>query len=159
MPLLPTTLVAKIREFNDEKYENFTGFPKSPVEAAAKWAAALDAYTGSGALVFPPSTTGAAAKTAFEIVMATSNPATAMVQFDLAFLTYATTLGLGMAPAFVATPPPTPLTPLLAALVPAALVPPGVPAAVQIGLQASVIDTWFRTALATPPGGSPVPWA
>lgn len=111
---------------------------------------------GYAAAIIPASTTiSAAASTlsgALNTAFATEAAAAAM---ESAFAAFAVTVGGGMAPAFVATPPPAPVG--FATL----LVPP-FPETHEAGATAmkNAIDAWMKTGTATPSGGgSPVPWS
>jgi hypothetical protein len=161
MALIVATLSDALRSFLDPDFSGFVDFPADEVDAASKWSAAIDLYTGSGLLVTPPSTAGPAAKEAMAVAMlGMSAPGVGPVFFDVAFLAYATALGAGMLPAFVATPPPIPLSTTLVPSALAAVVPGGVPPSIQVPILAGIIDLWFRTATVTPSGGGvPVPWA
>lgn len=162
MPLLVTTLAAAIQKFTDPDFEGFEGFPEDDAAAAAAWAAAIDTYTGAGANIVPPSTTGVVARGALETaLLGLSAPGAAIALFDVAFAAYATSLAGGMAPAFTATPPPALLSntpPTIAAVFAAGVA--GADGATQAAAMALLIDTWFRTGTATPSsGGSPAPWS
>jgi hypothetical protein len=138
----------------DDKAPTFDKFPPDGPTAAKDWATAVDAYASA---VIPPSTTAAAAKSALQGALAgMSAPGAALVAFPAAFTAYAAALGGGMAPAFVAVPPPAPL--VLAPVF--ALGMTGAPASAVVAQIASIIDLWFRTGTATPAaGGPPVPWS
>lgn len=162
MPLVVATLTDQLRSFLDATFEGFVDYPEDEADAAAKWATAIDTYTGTGLLVFPPSVAGLAAKDVLEAGMeGMSVPGAGPVVFDSAFALYCTALAAGMAPAFVATPPPPgTLAPALAAQALLGIVPGGVPAAIQLAAVASIIDAYFHTGTATPAsGGPPAPWA
>lgn len=164
MPLDPSVLTASLRSFMDKDYSGFAGFPVDELDAAARWANAVDAYTGGGANIIPIAieVVPGMAKAALQAGLSgMSVPLAGPLIFDVAFVAYATTLGVGMAPAFVAVPP-IPGTLSVALLAQAALSLPPNPSkspAEQLPLIAGVFDLWFRTATATPPGGSPVPWS
>jgi len=119
---------------------------------AQAWA---DAMTGYAAAVVPPSTTIAAASFVLFVQLTTAfGTGSAAAAVDAAFQAWAASLGAGMAPGFVAVPPPS---------------PPGFPsglAAAQASHSAAaaywagLIDAWCRTGTATPAGGgAPVLWA
>jgi len=120
---------------------------------AQQWAEAMGAYAAS---IVPASTAVAAAtatlKTALESAFALPAAATSM---ETAFLAFATTVGGGMAPGFVATPPPAPIgfATQFAGPHPAT----HAEAAQAI---ADLVDAWMKTGTATPSGGgSPVAWS
>jgi hypothetical protein len=74
---------------------------------------------------------------------------------ETAFASFASTVGTGMAPAFIATPPPGAVG--FAAQFAGPYPETHADAGDQIG---SLIDTWMRTGTAVPSGGgSPVPWS
>jgi hypothetical protein len=74
---------------------------------------------------------------------------------ETAFTVFATAVGVGMLPAFVATPPATPVG--FATQFAGPKPETHAAAASQIS---GIIDTWMRTGTATPSiGGAPVPWS
>jgi hypothetical protein len=160
MALIVLTLTEALRSFMDEDAPNFVGYPADETEAAAAWAAAIDAYTGAGLLLTPLSATGAVAKPALQAALeGMSVPGAGPVVMEAAFLAYASALVPGMLPAFIGTPPPPVLSVLLAAQGALAIATPTPPAIQGAGV-ALVIDAWFRLGTATPSGGGPtVPWA
>lgn len=129
--------------------------PASVADAAAQWAAAMQAYV---AAIIPFSTTIEAATLVLEAGLATAfaaRPAVALM--ESAFAQYAVALGGGMAGAgFVATPPPAPVGF-------AALFAMGPAATREEGLQrlAAQIDVWMKTGIAalSAPPNTPQPWA
>lgn len=161
MPLLASVLETELRKFMDPQYAGFQGWPTNDVDTATAWANAIDTYTGGGLAVTPPSASGAVAKTGLQTgLLGMSAPGAALAIFDVAMLAYATALGLGMAPAFVATPPVAPLTitpPTIATIIASGLA--GASSSQQAAVLATWIDTWFKTATAVPAaGGPPVTW-
>lgn len=161
MPLVVATLTTELQKFMDESYAGFTGWPADELDAAAKWATAIDTYAGVN--LIPASTAAAAAKSALQGGLSgMSAPGAGPAIFDAAFVLYAAAIAGGQAPAFVGVPPlPGTLLVGLVASAVAALPPnPPKPPAVQLGILAGVIDAWFRTGSATPSGGgSPIPWS
>lgn len=164
----PAVLTDELRKFMDESHGSFIGFPEDELDAAEKWAAAIDAYAGTNltdltflAVVTPLAASGA--KTALVAGLSgMSVPAAGPGVFDVAMTAYAAALGVGMQPGHTATPPVLgSLVVSLAASAAAALPPnPPKPPAVQLAIIAGVIDAWFRTGTATPSGGgSPAFWA
>lgn len=153
MPLTPPILTNELAKFMDDQVPSFEGFP-SATNVGQKWAAAVDAYASK---VIPASIAAAIAKTAMAGAMAgASAPGAGTAAIPAAFAAYAATLGGGMAPAFVAVPPPAPLS-----LDPAfAVGMSGGSASAVISQIVTIVDTWFRTGTATPAlGGPPVPWS
>jgi hypothetical protein len=74
---------------------------------------------------------------------------------DAAFQAFGAAVGLGMAPAFVAVPPPAPVG--FASLF---AKPYQTSAAAAAAHLTPAIDAWMRTGTATPAiGGSPIPWS
>ncbi len=121
---------------------------------AGQWADTMEDYTTG---VVPTSTTVTAAaatlKTALTPLFGSTAPAAAAM--DTAFQAFAVTVGVGMLPAFVATPPPLPPGFV------AGLLPP-FPAthATAAAKWKTIIDNWMRTGTAVPSGGGPsVPWS
>ena len=115
---------------------------------AGQWGDAMQVFfTG----VVPPSTTVATAITTFKASMVTDMPA-GPAAVDAALTALATAIGLGMVPAFVSTPPP---TPPIATNMGGAF--PATHAAAAIKW-AGVFDAWAKTGIATPPVGPPILW-
>jgi hypothetical protein len=147
MPLVPDDLEADLEDF-------FGDLPNSFALAAAEWAAIFQSYSSG---VIPASTTVPTAASALESALATAfqgpQPVGAVV--DAAFQTFAATVGSGMAPAFVAVPPPSPPGFV------ANLLPPFPPThALAAAKWRNVLDVWMRTGTATPSGGgAPVNWS
>lgn len=128
---------------------------ESPGDTAAAcaqtWATLMGTYfTG----VVPASLSVAAAQTALQASLTSAfsaAPGAGISLLETAFLAFATAVGTGMAPAFIAVPPPAPVG--FASLVAADT------AAQAASNIASLISTWAQTGSATPSvGGSPVPW-
>lgn len=136
--------------------EAFFGNLPSPCTHAAcaqEWADALEDYASD---VVPPSSAAAAAGAALQAALAAAfaTPAAAAAM-DAAFQTFATTLGAGMAPAFVATPPATPVG------WPTLMLPPfETTHAGAAQKMADAIDAWMKTGTAVPSGGgAAAPWS
>lgn len=128
---------------------------ESPGDTAAAcaqtWATLMGAYfTG----VTPPSTAVSAAQATLQASLVSafaSAPGAGLALMETAFLAFATTIGTGMAPAFIAVPPVLPVG--FAGLAPAET------AGEAASNLANLISTWAQTGTATPAvGGSPVPW-
>lgn len=153
MALLPATLINEFNAFFDQENALFQGFPQSQQDAAQLWADAVATYALA---ITPPSTTNQAAKAAMigQLNQINNEAANGIVIISVAFTAFATQLALGMAP-FVGTPPPVPvdLSPVYN------LGFSGAPASICLQTMAGIIDTWFRTGLATPAVGSPVLWS
>ncbi len=156
MPLNPSGLQSTLASFFASPPVVVAGdvvdLAASRSACASQWASAMQSYA---AAVLPASTTVAAAAATLSSSLAAAfalPSATAAV--DAAFQAFAATVGSGMAPAFVAVPPP---------------LPPGFVTFVATtrashALGASdcktLIDTWLRTGTATPSGGgAPVNWS
>src|SRR5690242_5762919 len=79
-------------------------------DCAQQWADAMESYASS---VIPTSTqvttAAAALKVALTAAFANTVASTTAAAMEAAFLAFATAVGAGMAPAFVAVPPPNPL--------------------------------------------------
>ena len=119
---------------------------------ANEWAEAMTTYA---AAIVPASSAVAAASLALYSALASAFAAgSAGPAVDSAFQVWAASVGAGMAPAFVATPPPS--APGFASGL--GTMQPSHAAAASYW--AGVIDTWARTGTATPSGGgAPVPWS
>lgn len=121
-------------------------------DCAQLWANAIQSYA---APVAPPSATVAAAGAllATQLAAAFGLPAAASAM-DAAMTSFAATVGAGMAPAFVAVPPPAPVNFALL------FAEPYPTTAAEFGQRVgSAIDAWMRTGTATPAlGGAPIPW-
>lgn len=145
MPLDPAALQSSLE----------TLFAEPPLlvgECADAWGQALQGYAAG---VVPPSTTvPAAASTLTAALAAAFATPVAAPAVDAAFTAFAASVGLGMAPAFAAIPPPAPLgiATLLAAPAPSH--------AAAAAAFASLIDTWCHTGTATlvAPPFTVVPW-
>jgi hypothetical protein len=156
MPLAPSTLQSDLAAFFAAPPVVMAGddvdYTSSRSACASEWA---DAMTSYAAAVVPASTTVAAASAVLlsSLASAFATPSAAAA-VDTAFQTWAASVGAGMAPAFVAVPPPSP--PGFAAGLGTTQASHGAAAAYWSGL----IDTWCRTGTATPSGGgSAVPWS
>ena len=119
---------------------------------AADWA---DAVADYAAAVVPASsqvaTAAATLQTALEAAFSSGAAAAPM---ETAFAAFGVTVGAGMAPAFVATPPASPVG--FAGLFTAPY--PTTHSDAATGVR-DAIDTWAKTGTATPSGGgSPVNW-
>ncbi len=146
MPLNPAGLTADLTA-------NFADPGATYAACGQQWADAMQAYA---AAVVPASTTVAAAATALaaDLAAAFAQPS-AIASMETAFAAFATTVGLGMAPAFTAVPPPGAVG--FAAQFGGAHPATHADAASAIS---GIIDTWMRTGTATPSGGgAPVPWS
>lgn len=131
--------------------------PATAPECADAWSAALVDHAAG---IVPASTTVPAAAdalaTALAAAFATPDPApAAAAAFDAALTAFAAQVGVGMAPAFAATPPVAPLgvATLLAA--------PSPTHAAAAAAFAALIDAWLRTGSATlvAPPFTVVPWS
>jgi hypothetical protein len=123
----------------------------SVAACAQQWADAMGNYASG---VIPPSLTVDAAKSALVGALTSAFATFAPPAMETAFAAFAATVGAGMAPGFVATPPPRPVG--FAAL---AAPPAPLSHADAAARTATLIDTWMRSATATPAaGGSPSPW-
>jgi len=122
-------------------------------DCSSLWVSAIGSYFTP---VAPPSTTVAAAQATLQTQLAAAfalpSAASAM---DAACTAFAATVGAGMAPTFVAVPPPAPVN--WAALFAEPYPETAAEAAQKI---ATALDAWARTGTATPSaGGSPIPWS
>lgn len=99
MALVVATLNSKLLEL----LSNSDEFPKTYEEAGEKWANAVNAYAS---LVTPPSTTSALATQTFVATWIASKPLQSLDILVESIVAYAGVLATGMAPTFVATPPP-----------------------------------------------------
>lgn len=146
MPLDPSIL-------QDAFGELFAEPPPTALECAAAWAAAAGDYAAG---VVPPSTTVAAARAALEPALAAAfESPTAPADFDAAVAAFAATLGVGMLPAYTATPPPAPLGVL------ALLAAPSPSHAAAAAAWTAHLDAWFRTGIAVlvAPPNTAIPWS
>jgi hypothetical protein len=146
MPLNPTGLETDLLAL-------FSNPPATRSACAQEWADAMQAYASG---VIPASTTVAAAaavlKTSLEAAFALPAAGAAV---DTAFQVFAATVGTGMLPGWVATPPPAPPG------FPAQLASPH-PATHALAATAfkNLIDVWMKTGTAVPSGGgAPVNWS
>lgn len=139
MPLNAASLTSDLIDLGD---------PGSAAEAAELWATAIGSYASG---VVPPSATVSAAQGVLQTALAAAfvTPAAAPLM-EVAFLAFGASVGLGMAPAFIAVPPAAPV-----GFVPFMLVMKPSRAAAMAQL-AGLIDTWMKTGTATPALGGPV---
>lgn len=133
MPLNPASLQSALESL-------FSAPPASEADCAHAWADAVGNYA---AAIVPASLAVSAAAEALagalQSAFATPSAATA---FDAAFLSFATTIGEGMAPAFTGTPPPLPLN-----IANQLAIPQDTHAAAAAAFT-TLIDGWFRTGTA-----------
>lgn len=133
----------------------FSDPPDTFLLCARKWAESMRDYTLT---VVPPTTTTVAASellatTLFSVFQASSSAATTAAAMEAAFAVYAVTVGAGMSPSFVATPP--------AGLVGFSSLFSSTPFthAEAASNFAQSIHIWMSTGLAVPvPAGPSVPW-
>ena len=129
-------------------------YPDSAEQAAKEWADAVQVYAAG---IVAPSATVAAARTALEAALLPAFRSTdAAALLEQAFKAFAVTVGGGMAPAFVAVPPPG-----LIGFAELFKQSPPQSTAEGVARIAIRIDAWMRTgtaAVAMPPG-PPVPWS
>lgn len=127
--------------------------PATSAACAQAWAAALGTYASG---LTPPSTTVEAAKGALQTALVAAFAAGAAAPFmETAFAAFGVALGTGQAPAFVATPPASPVGF-------AALFTPPYPSTHAAAAQAlaDAIHAWATSGSATPSGGGgPTAWA
>lgn len=147
MPLVSADLEAALEDL-------MTNPGATAPACAALWAAAFGSYAAG---VVPPSTTVAAAQATLQSALAApfATPS-APAAMDLAFTAAAATIGTGMAPAFTAVPPPTPIGWLtLLAL------PYPTTAAAAAAEIAAAIHAWMLTGTATlvAPPNTLSPWS
>lgn len=145
MPLNPTQLKADLQSL-------FAAGAGTEAAAASAWASAMGTYATA---IVPASTAVAAASAAMVGGLSGFNVAGAAAgKLEAAFATFAASVGTGMAPAFVATPPAGIVG--FASLFGSTYATHNA-AATAIG---NAIDSWMRTGTATPSGGgSPIAWS
>lgn len=125
----------------------------NPVEdeasAIVEWGGAIETLTTA---VVPASTTVAAAAATLETALVGFNASNAaQAKLESALVTFAATVGTGMAPAFTATPPVAPV---------GITFPEEDDAQTAADAIIDTINTWLKTGTATPSGGgSPVNWS
>lgn len=147
MPLGPSTLAQQLSSIAENP-------PPSSAACGQAWANAVGAYAAS---VVPPSTTVSAATStlAGALAGAFASPAAAP-GMETAFLSFATTLGLGMAGAgFTGAPPVAPV-----GFAPQFAGPKPLTHDAAAQTLATLIDTWMKTGIATliAPPNTPQPW-
>lgn len=146
MPLVASALETSLEALSDSPGATIA-------DCAQLWANAVQAYA---APVFPPSLTVAAAGTALagQLTAAFAQPS-AIPTMETAFTAFALSVGGGMAPTFIAVPPPAPVG--FAQLFAEPYPETHAAAAQKVS---AAIDVWMRTGTATPAiGGPPVPWS
>lgn len=159
MPLNPAALQAALGAFFADPPLLMSGdevnVSGSRAACAQEWADALEAYAAG---IIPASTTVTTAATALassltSLFGSATAAGAAASGFDAALLTFATSVGGGMA-GFTPVPPPAPLG--ISSLLSTTQSTHSAAAAAF----ATKIDTWMRTGTATPlPSGSPVNWS
>lgn len=160
MALVKATLEAELLDFFAAPPVVMAGsnvdYAASRSACAQKWADAMQAYLSSpGSLLTPASTSITTALATFKSSLASAFATTSAASLvDAAFATLAATIGSGMAPAFVATPPAG--NPGFASNITTTEASHALAAASW----AERIDAWLKTGTATPAGGgAAVPWA
>jgi hypothetical protein len=145
MPLVADVLKAQIMMFAQEP-----NFPANAAAAANSWASAVGTYATP---ITPPSLTVAAAQAALmgSLTGVSADAQNFGMVFPTAMMSFATLVGAGMAPAFVAVPPTSPLNITLSE---------NDDTDKAVGDLATAVDSWLKTGTATPAaGGPPVPWS
>lgn len=146
MPLAPPQLSSGLESV-------FSSPGPDAASCARSWADAVVAYAAG---IVPPSTTVTPAGDTLAAALATAFASpNAIPGMTSAFMAFAVTVGLGMAPAYAAVPPPAPLT--FAALFAGPHPETHADAASQI---ANLVDTWMRSGTATlvAPPFTPLTW-
>lgn len=146
MPLIAATLQTDLADLAASPGATYA-------ECAEAWASAIGSYASS---VVPASTTVAAAQSALTgLLLAAFQTTNAAPLMESAFTAFALTVGGGMAPAFVAVPPPAPVG------FATKFTGPNPTTHAEAGQSlGTLIDTWMRTGTATPSAGGPsVPWS
>lgn len=151
MPLSESAARNELGKAFDKNSSGYLGPVSTNAESRSRtvtgWANALEAAATG---VTPPSTTVAAARAALEASMAGSFNDMTGAAFLAAFQAFAAALATGMAPTFIATPPPSP--PVLNSPMPAL--------SDALDAHAAALIAWLQTGTATPAaGGAPVNWA
>jgi len=146
MPLIRNNLSSSFESF-------FASPPDTAAQCAQEWASAMRDYTLS---ISPPSTTVAAASlvlasTLASIFQTSVNASATASAMEGAWAIFAASVGAGMSPSFVATPPPG----LVGFLVLFNATPPSTHAEAAERFS-SRIDTWIRTGTAVASGGGGV---
>lgn len=160
MALIVPKLIIELSQFLDPESKLYVASPADAIDAANKWSSALHNYMS---MVSPPAPALPATALAAKTVMLSSfvtaiQSGTLNTQFSFILTTYATSLILGFAPNYIATPPAIPLNTASAFSIAQA----GGPSAAFITLIAITVDSWMRTgtaSLVTPTGVlPPIPW-
>lgn len=161
MPLLSSVLQSQILTITDPDNGAFGGFPETPSEVGARWAAAARSYFAGITVPVVLPTAFTAGEQAFASAMSAAVATGAGADgLKNGFVAFAAAIAANVAPSppgvavppvgpppIVFTPPVPPLGPLSAS-----------DAAQQLALQ---VDGWARTGTftpQTPPGSPPSPW-
>jgi len=146
-----TNLALTIRAFQDEGYSGFNGFPATHALVGPTWVKVASSLLDT---VVPTSINQIAAKASFLAAMGGISPTVdGILMLENALLVYATQIGLGMAPAFVAVPPLKPDIKSISST-------PTSDAKAYAETLANYLTTWAKTGTATPAsGGSPILWS
>lgn len=154
MALLKSTLEAEMSKFWDRTSPNFEGHPNDFGQAAYLWSEAISKYMLA---LTPPSKTQVAAKQALklDLNLVFASQTNSVNIFGVAFDKYADAIGVGMAPEFTFTPPVSfPINTIVTVGKSTTTMKEG------LGVWVDAIDSWIRTATATPnSGGSPILWS
>jgi hypothetical protein len=141
-------------DLKDDLKDLVTSPPPSAAAAAQAWATAVRSYAGGVLPVAAAPAVAAAAgvlQTALVAAFATPSAAAAM---EAEFMAFGASVGLAMAPAFVATPPAGPVGFVTLFATKRSSANAGAAAV------SGAIDAWMKTATAVPSvGGAAVPWA
>lgn len=141
MPLLLPILQQELDRIMNADNGRYVGIPKDQVTAANNWANALATYAKD---VIPESATLELAKAVFITEYSKVNKDNGKIQIPFAFAQFALELSVGMAPAFAATPPATPID--FSAVEKFPMKKESISSIVQ--MTALILDTWFRTGIA-----------
>lgn len=146
MALVPATLVVSLTDL-------FTNHPADELSARTNFASAISDYISTVTPAIVPGTAEVAEQSMIVALIGWSELDAAFSLIPVAFTAWAATIGAGMAPAFVATPP---LAPINISSLPREQTN----AAIAAVAWSNLIDTWVRTGMAVPSGGGPsVPWS
>jgi len=151
MALSKSILKQELSKLMDNTHPQFLGFSSNISIIGDRWANVVKVYSST---IVPPSATLETAKSGFYTTMLNMDLGIGRTIFQSAFLQFTLLLAAGMTPAFIGTPPPTPINfSSLYAL------PLDTDINTKIEVFATIIDAWFRTGTATPSGGgSPILW-
>lgn len=153
MPLIKEKLVHELKKIMDPSYPEYENFPNKG-EVSIRWTEAIHAYAKSAIPAITPVSQEVARSTLLSAWQALEIDA--RIAFPAGLTAYTVSLGLGMQPAFSATPPSIPI--VLDSVFTLGLT--GESGSRCAELMAELIHQWFKTGIAVNnSSGATIPWS